>query len=476
MTLKIYNTLAGQIEEFRPRNEGRVDMFVCGPTVYDYSHIGHARTYVFFDVVAKYLKTIGYDIKYVQNITNIDDKIIARAQEQDISPQILAEKYEKEYLADMESLGIDSVWKYARATDHIPDIIKQIETLISNGCAYAAPAVPARGQEAIVDGNRDVYFSVEKFADYGKLSGQKLDELQEGVRIELESNKNNPRDFVLWKAQNYRYEPAWHSPWGNGRPGWHIEDTAITEHYLGQQYDLHGGGQELIFPHHEAEIAQQESASGKKPFVKYWMHAGWLMVNGEKMSKSLGNYITIRDALNSYSPQALRLMFLSNYYRSPLNYTSDSIKQFSAGAVRISEFSKKIQRINTDEGIYEADSDIKETWQKILNAMNNDFNTPEAIAAIFDYIRLVNGRMNQIPKAETKKIKKFLEELDGIFGIVPTGEHAVPDNVSKLVDLREEARENRDWALSDSLRSQIFELGYAVEDTPNGPYVTKRPD
>ena len=303
-----------------------------------------------------------------------------------------------------------------------------------------------------------------------------MDELQEGVRIELESNKNNPRDFVLWKAQNYRYEPAWHSPWGNGRPGWHIEDTAITEHYLGQQYDLHGGGQELIFPHHEAEIAQQESASGKKPFVKYWMHAGWLMVNGEKMSKSLGNYITIRDALNSYSPQALRLMFLSNYYRSPLNYTSDSIKQFSAGAVRISEFSKKIQRINTDEGIYEADSDIKETWQKILNAMNNDFNTPEAIAAIFDYIRLVNGRMNQIPKAETKKIKKFLEELDGIFGIVPTGEHAVPDNVSKLVDLREEARENRDWALSDSLRSQIFELGYAVEDTPNGPYVTKRPD
>lgn len=287
--MKLYNTLTREKEIFKPIKENRVKMFVCGPTVYDHSHIGHARTYISFDMIARYLKYKGFSVFYLQNVTDIDDKILKRAQESSSDPQELARKFEEKYTEDMKVLGVENVNLYARATDHIPEIIQQIETLLSKGFAYET--------------ENGVYFDESKFSEFGKLSNRRIEDLNVH-RISPDSNKRNPGDFVLWKKKDD--EPFWDSPWGSGRPGWHIEDTAISEEYFGPQYDIHGGGLDLIFPHHEAEIAQMESASGKKPMVRYWMHTGFLNVMGEKMSKSLGNFITIKDLLQEYSPEVFR--------------------------------------------------------------------------------------------------------------------------------------------------------------------------
>ncbi|MEK7537914.1 MAG: cysteine--tRNA ligase, partial [Patescibacteria group bacterium] len=307
--LKIYNTLSGKKDLFKPIKGRQVNLFVCGPTVYDYSHLGHARAYIIFDAFVKYLRHLGFKVFYLQNITNIDDKIIARAREKNVAPKNLAKPFEKEYLNDMKLLGVDSVSKYARATDYIKEIISQVQRLEEKGFAYKIEE----------DG---IYYNIAKFKDYGKLAGRTVLQADDGVsRIDYSKDKKNRGDFCLWKLKQSEQEPSWNSPWGQGRPGWHIEDTAITEKFFGPQYDIHGGARDLIFPHHQAEVAQMEAISGKKPLVKYWMHAGFLTVNHTKMSKSLGNFITISDFTKRCAPNYLRFFIVKNSWRSPMDYS-----------------------------------------------------------------------------------------------------------------------------------------------------------
>ena len=463
--MKIFNTLSRQKEEFIPINPPEVKMFVCGMTVYDQPHIGHARTYIVFDMVAKYLRKRGFDVSYLQNVTDIDDKIIQRAKEADVNFKEISEKYENQYLASMSALGIDSVWKYVRATDNI----KEIQRLIDSGYAYAVPANSQVNPEF-----QDVYFDISKFSRYGQLSGQNLAEMETGVRKDLEANKRDPRDFALWKALNIKSEPSWKSPWGLGRPGWHIEDTAISEKYFGQQYDLHGGGLDLIFPHHEAEIAQQEASSGKSPFVRYWMHSGWLTVDGVKMSKSLKNFISIDDMLVKYTPEAIRMMALSTHYRSPVNYTEKLMPQNQAAVNRIYSFIQRLKNISGDENT-ELDKIAEATLNKFTLAMDDDFNTSLALGALFEMIKSVNIIIDQstISKKQGKKIIKLLQEFNEVLGIVPQKEYEIPENISILVQKRETARENKNWQESDNIRNEIESLGYKVEDTEYGSIVSK---
>ncbi len=467
--MKIFNTLSRQKEEFTPINPPKVKMFVCGMTVYDQPHIGHARTYIVFDMVAKYLRKRGFDVSYLQNVTDIDDKIIQRAKEADVNFKEISEKYENQYLASMSALGIDSVWKYVRATDNIKEIIAQIQRLIDSGYAYAVPANSQVNPEF-----QDVYFDISKFSRYGQLSGQNLAEMETGVRKDLEANKRDPRDFALWKALNIKSEPSWKSPWGLGRPGWHIEDTAISEKYFGQQYDLHGGGLDLIFPHHEAEIAQQEASSGKSPFVRYWMHSGWLTVDGVKMSKSLKNFISIDDMLVKYTPEAIRMMALSTHYRSPVNYTEKLMPQNQAAVNRIYSFIQRLKNISGDENT-ELDKIAEATLNKFTLAMDDDFNTSLALGALFEMIKSVNIIIDQstISKKQGKKIIKLLQEFNEVLGIVPQKEYEIPENISILVQKRETARENKNWQESDNIRNEIESLGYKVEDTEYGSIVSK---
>ncbi|MBU2442517.1 MAG: cysteine--tRNA ligase, partial [Nanoarchaeota archaeon] len=327
MALKVFNTLTRKIEKFVPLKGKKVKMFVCGPTIYDYSHVGHAKTYVQFDIIAKYLRYKGFDVFYLQNITDIDDKIIKRANENNETSKKLAARFEEEYYEDMKSLGVDSIDKYARATDYIPQIIKQIKTLLEKGYAYETK-----------DG---VYFEIDKFSEYGKLSHQPLDQIQAGARVTINEEKKNPADFSLWKKQKPG-EPFWDSPWGKGRPGWHIEDTAITETEFGPNYDLHGGGIDLIFPHHESEIAQMEAISGNKPFVKYWLHTAFLNIRKEKMAKSLGNFLTIRDMLSKWDKKTFRFFFASTHYRTAIDFSDENIEQAKKGLDRINEFIRKV--------------------------------------------------------------------------------------------------------------------------------------
>ncbi len=343
--LKVYNTLSRKKEILKPRaprqtrGKQKIKLFVCGPTVYDAAHIGHARTYIAFDVIVKYLRQNGYNVFYLQNITDIDDKIINRAKEKNIAPEKLARRFEKEYLDDIKSLKINGVTKYARATDHIKEIIGQVTRLIKKGCAYK-----------IEDG---IYYDISKFKGYGKLSKRTILQAEDGVsRIDESKDKKNKGDFCLWKLSKPG-EPSWPSPWGKGRPGWHIEDTAITEKYFGPQYDIHGGGRDLIFPHHEAEIAQMEAISGKSPLVKYWLHSGFLTVNGQKMAKSLGNFITIRDFLKENSARFLRFLVVKAHYRSPIDYNEKLILQTKRGLEKIDEFIEKIRNIKSKKQVKE---------------------------------------------------------------------------------------------------------------------------
>jgi len=465
--MKIFNTLSRQKEEFIPINPPEIKMFVCGMTVYDQPHIGHARTYIVFDMVAKYFKKRGFDVSYLQNVTDIDDRIIRRAKEAGVNFKEISEKYENQYLTSMSVLGIDSVWKYVRATDNMKEIIAQIQRLIDSGYAYAVPANSQVDLEF-----HDVYFDISKFSRYGQLSGQNLSEMESGVRKDLEANKRDPRDFALWKALNIKSEPSWKSPWGLGRPGWHIEDTAISEKYFGQQYDLHGGGLDLIFPHHEAEIAQQEASSGKSPFVRYWMHSGWLTVDGVKMSKSLKNFISIDDILTKYTPEAIRMMALSTHYRSPINYTEKLMPQNQAAVNRIYSFIQRLKNVSGDENA-ELDKIAESTLNKFTLAMDDDFNTSLALGALFEMIKSVNIIINQsaISKKQGKKIIKLLQEFNEVLGIVPQKEYEIPENISILVQKREMARESKNWEESDNIRNEIESLGYKVEDTEYGSLV-----
>ncbi|MEF8847079.1 MAG: cysteine--tRNA ligase [Candidatus Paceibacterota bacterium] len=459
MTLKVYNTLTDQKEEFHPLNDKEVKMFVCGPTVYDYAHIGHARTYVVFDMITKYLRQKDYDVYYLQNITDIDDKIIKRAKKKDITPKELARKYEKAYLKDMEKLNVNSIDKYARATEHIDQIISQVKRLKEKDYAYK-----------LEDG---FYYDLSKFEDYGKLSGRTtLDEEDAVSRIDEAKDKKNKRDFCLWKDSKPE-EPSWESPWGEGRPGWHIEDTALTEKYLGPQYDLHGGARDLIFPHHEAEIAQMEALSGKKPMVKYWTHAGFLTVNGEKMSKSEGNFITIRDFLKDYSPRVLRLFVLKSHYRSPVDYNEEVLKQVKNQIEKIDEF---LDRLKEYEPQSEGTDLVQETREKYRQAMEDDFNTPEALAAVFELIKKANSALdkNELNQENKRNIVHFLNEVDQVFDFIFVQKQEVPDQIKKLAQKREKLRKQEKYEEADELRKKIEEKGYQVKDTDQGIKIRKK--
>ncbi|MCH8004102.1 MAG: cysteine--tRNA ligase [Nanoarchaeota archaeon] len=449
MTLKLYNTLTRKKEVFKPIKDKKVNLFVCGITPYDYAHIGHAKTYVQFDIIVKYLKYRGYKVTYLQNVTDIDDKIIKRANERKEKPITLARNFEKEYIKDMKALGVDSVDRFARATDYIKEIQKQIKTLMDKGYAYGIE-------------NDGIYFNLSKFPDYGKLSSRKSEEAEDAVsRIDESKSKINKGDFCLWKKSKEN-EPKWKDPWFNGgRPGWHIEDTAISEKYFGQRYDMHGGARDLIFPHHEAEIAQMESASGKKPFVKYWLHTGFLNVKGQKMAKSLGNFITIREALKKFDSKALRFFYLSAHYRSPIDYSEELLGQAKHSLERLNDFVRKVR--------YSKEIDdnklIEKTKKDLIMYMDDDFDTPKAWAVIFDFVKEVNK------KGGGKKSYELMLEFNKIFNVLETEEEKIPSEIKKLVKERDKARKEKNYEKADKIREEIKNKGYILEDTEEGTIV-----
>ncbi|MFB3766498.1 MAG: cysteine--tRNA ligase [Methanotrichaceae archaeon] len=470
--MMIYNTMNGRKEPLETIHKDRVNMFVCGPTVYDDSHIGHARTYIAFDTAARYLKYKGFSVFYLQNITDVDDKIINRALELDISPTNLARKYERRYLEDMHALGVENVNLYARATDHIPEIIDQIKRLVEKGFAYETET--------------GVYFDESKLDDFGKLSHQTAQDLEKH-RLEPDPTKKNPGDFSLWKKRQDGEGVTWDSPWGEGRPGWHIEDTAITETYFGPQYDIHGGAMDLIFPHHEAEIAQMEATSGKKPFVRCWMHTGFLNVKGEKMSKSLGNFITIREMLQRYDADAFRFFILSAHYRSPIDFSEAALEQSGKSLERIRQLARIIdgqiemhkeineENIPKPSQTEEIDAGLSEAKTEFLEHMDNDFNTPYALRVIFELVRDVNRRINEktISRKALHDVKAFLEEAGEILGIsfsgkeseaVGAAEDLTGNLIELLIDIRQKLREKKDWQLADEIRSRMNELEIVLED------------
>lgn len=457
--IQIYNTMTREKEELKIENN-KIKLFVCGPTVYDASHIGHARTYISFDVIVRYLKHEGYSVFYLQNITDVDDKVINRAKERGVDPIELAHKFEKDFKEDMETLNVTNVNFYARATEHIPEIIDQIQRLINKGYAYATET--------------GVYFEVSKFEGYGKLSNRNLDDLKNN-RIDPDTTKHDIKDFALWKIQDE--EPYWDSPWGKGRPGWHIEDTAITEAYFGPQYNIHGGGLDLIFPHHDAEIAQMEAASGKEPLVDYWMHTGFLNVSGEKMSKSLGNFITIKELLKNYEPEVYRYFVLSTHYRSPIDFSDEILKQSQNSLERIQNAGSKVLELRDSNDLPEEDkSDIKIDLNSFISdfyeAMDNDFNTPVALSALFDFTHKLNKSMNnnEISISTLNSILDTLNEIGSIFGLnfVPESENTNGDLSEELLniitDIRSDLRSKKDWDTADKIRDKLSELNINLED------------
>lgn len=453
--LKIYNTLSRSKEEFVPIHKGKVSMYVCGVTVYDLCHIGHARTFVNFDVVVRYLRYCGYEVKYVRNITDIDDKIIKRSLERGIDAKDLAEQFIVEMHKDFDALNILRPDIEPKATENIPEIIELVQKLIDNGNAY-------------VSGNGDVVFKIASFADYGKLSGQKLDELQAGARIEVEHTKENPLDFVLWKMSKPG-EPAWESPWGLGRPGWHIECSAMNSRYLGHTFDIHGGGADLIFPHHENEIAQS-CCAWHENYVNYWLHSGMVMINEEKMSKSLNNFFTIRDVLKSYDAETIRFFLLSAQYRSPLNYTEENLEKARSGLNRLYTTMRDAPKVD-DVSLPDED----EYTKKFCEYMDDDFNTPGASSVLFDLVRSINKTEN--PR-EASLLCKRLQQLGGVLGILQqdpqtflksgAGDNDDAAVIEKLIADRAQARLNKDWAAADKARDTLKAMGIELEDGPSG--------
>ncbi|TAL47706.1 cysteine--tRNA ligase [archaeon] len=464
MAIKVSNTLTKKKELFKPMST-QVKMFVCGPTVYDYSHIGHARTYTAFDIISTYLRWRGFNLFYLQNITDLDDKIIQRAKELGITPKELAVKFESEYYKDMHALGITSVDKYARATDYIPAIINQVKTLMKKDFAYK-----------IDDG---IYFDLSKFKEYGKLSGRKSLEAEDAVsRIDENVKKRNKGDFCLWKFSKPG-EPKWETDIGDGRSGWHIEDTAITESNFGPQYDIHGGARDLVFPHHEAEIAQMEAASGKKPFVRYWLHTGFLTIKGQKMSKSLGNFVTIRDALKNYDAEALRLFFAFTQYRNPIDYDEKNLKQAQEG---LKGLYNSLENILATKVHAEATKDddkllktVEELEEDFTKAMDDDFNTPVALEALFKISGAINkfleknDAINNDVKIEVMSKFKSLGNILGILKKEIRHEEEMPEEVRKLVIKREIVRKQGNFKLADEIRQKLLkEYHILLEDTKDG--------
>ena len=467
--LKLYNTLTRRKEIFKSLKNKEINLFVCGPTVYDFPHLGHARTYLVFDVIVKYLRQKGINVFYLQNITDIDDKIIKRAKEKKINPEELASYFEKEYLKTMRILKIDSVTKYAKATKHIKETISQVKRLLRKNYAYQ-----------IDDG---IYYEINKFKDYGKLSKRTVLLAEDAVsRIDESKRKRNKGDFCLWKFYKPG-EPKWQSPWGWGRPGWHIEDTAITEKYFGPQYDIHGGGYDLIFPHHEAEIAQMEAISGKKPLVKYWLHIGFLRINGKKMSKSLGNFITIKDFLKENSPRVLRLLIIKTHYQSPIDYNEKLLSQAKREILRIDEFVRKLKELSINETKTERQGSlvvknlISTAQNEFEKAMDDNFNMPKVVTTIFSLINKVNTLLaqNRLGSNDKKNILDFLQDIDRILCFIfwkKMGQK-IPENILKLIKKREGYRQQKKWQKADEIREKIKILGWWVKDTEKGPIIKR---
>ena len=459
MSLRIYNTLTRTKEDFQTLEEGKVRMYVCGPTVYDNAHVGHAMSSIVFDIIRRYLEYRGYEVKHVMNFTDVDDKIIRRANELGVDPFKLAESYVEKYAEHLKDLNVLPAHVTPRVTQEIENIIAITKELIFKECAYS------------VDG--DVYFRVEEDEDYGKLSRRKLEDMQAGARIDVDERKENPLDFALWKAAKPG-EPEWDSPWGKGRPGWHIECSAMSLVHLGEQMDIHGGGNDLIFPHHENEIAQSESYTGK-PFARYWVHNGMLQLSGEKMSKSLGNIISIDEFLSKHEPDVFRMIVLNSSYRSPLTFTDDVIEQATRGLERLRR-ALRPPRPGGDPApradYASLTAQTASTRQGFLEVMDDDFNTAGALGQLFDLVRVINQARDAGAGAETlTPAQSLLRELCGVLGLTlqePSNASSADPFVDLLLKIRMELRQQKLWALSDQIRDQLRALGVVLEDSKEG--------
>lgn len=475
--LAIYNTLTRKKEEFVPINPHDAKVYVCGPTVYDYFHIGNARSFIMADVLRRYLEYKGFNVKYVMNLTDIDDKIIKKSNEENIPAAQVAEKYTRAFFEDLEKLKVKRADFYPKATEHIKEIVNFIEQLVKNGFAYN------------VDGN--VFYDVSKFNGYGKLSGKKLDELEAGARVDVNEQKRYPLDFALWKKAK-EGEPYWESPWGKGRPGWHIECSAMSCKHLGETFDIHAGGNDLIFPHHENEIAQSEAATGKK-FVNYWIHFGFLNINNEKMSKSLGNFFTARDVLKIYSAESIRLLFSQTHYRGPLEFSDELLESAKKG---LEKFENLVERLHphpaplqSARGGQEGEGempvvktavsfDFKKYYGDFETAMDDDLNTPQATAMLFDFVRDVNKTIAEnenLPLEFYSNVREFLSKTaQGVLGIVDLekpqveGSSIEKELIDLLIRLRNDSRREKNFALSDKIRDGLKELGIELKDSKEG--------
>jgi cysteinyl-tRNA synthetase len=485
MTLRIYNTLTSKKEDFVPLRDKKVGMYVCGVTVYDLCHIGHARSAIVFDTIYRYLRYRGYDVTFIRNFTDVDDKIIKRANEEGVDCNTIARKYIEEFNIDMGRLGLEKPSVEPKATEHIPEMIQLISTLMQKGVAY--------------QGGGDIFFSVEKFREYGKLSKRNLEEMQAGARVEIDEKKENPLDFALWKASKPG-EPSWESPWGKGRPGWHIECSVMSQKFLGETFDIHGGGRDLIFPHHENEIAQSEAATGKT-FTKYWIHNGFVNINKEKMSKSLGNFLTIKEILRDWHPEVLRLFFLSHHYRSPVDYTEGSFNEAKLGLDRFYNTFNAVQeelKKPALSGLKKVDFSTTENLQKVIEsfqsrfeeAMDDDFNTAQALGYFYDLQRSLNSLMDISKGHPTEEMVLLLKQgLDHfsskgwVFGLFREDPQnyldqqkkeglkklkLTEDEIHKFILERNQARKEKNFKRADEVRSTLLTKGIVLEDTPSG--------
>ncbi|MBN1449289.1 MAG: cysteine--tRNA ligase [Bacteroidetes bacterium] len=458
MSIAFYNTLTRTIDEFKPLNDGEVRMYCCGPTVYDYFHIGNARSFVMSDVIRRYFEFRGYRVRYVMNITDIDDKIIRRANEQGVPSSEIANTYAEAFLQDSTRFGIRPADLYPRATETIDDIISHIEGLIEKGAAY------------VVDG--DVFFRVSSFPEYGKLSRKKVEDLEMGARVETDARKEHPVDFALWKSAKPG-EPSWDSPWGKGRPGWHIECSVMSQKHLGETFDIHAGGNDLIFPHHENEIAQSEALTGH-PFARYWIHFGFLNIDNEKMSKSLGNFFTAREIVEKYPAEVIRFYYLQTHYRSPLNFTQEGLEAARTGLQKLQGvYDALAEATKGDAGF-----DVHTFEQRFTAAMDDDFNTPAGFGVLFEMVREANAILHGptgMDAPSRERLRDFLHRsCVQVFGVireesaVEASDEIVDGLMQLLIDIRTEARKEKQWALSDHIRDGLKEIGIALEDTRDG--------
>ena len=464
--MKVYNTLTRTKEDFIPINENKVNIYVCGPTVYNYFHIGNARPFVVFDTLRRYLKYKGYEVKFVQNFTDVDDKIINRAREEGTGAPLVSEKYIGEYYKDAAALNVKIADIHPKVTENINEIIEFTKGLIDKGFAYET------------DG--DVYYTTRKFSGYGKLSKQKIEELELGARIEIGEKKRDPLDFALWKAKKAEDETAWDSPWGQGRPGWHIECSTMAKKYLSDTIDIHAGGQDLIFPHHENEIAQSEAGNGK-PFAKYWMHNGYITIENEKMSKSKGNFFTVRDILQEYSGEAIRFFLLSGHYRSPINFSAALMEQAKNSLARIQNARGNLEHLagTGSGGMSEAEKKEYENFgaykDDFMAAMDDDLNTADAITAVFELVTAINTAVKDGASKEfAEKSLSLLLELTGLLGLLFEQEDSgIDGEIASLIEERQKARAEKNFARADEIRDILKERGITLKDTPQGVQVIR---